>query len=112
MEAVRTFVRYDMPDENGETRRERHKRFHQPDPPTASPPHEVAHLWDWFWALSNRRQSGPEPLAFAEIEAWSRMTATPIRPEEVEMIAAMDDAYVSATREEQAAAMERARSKQ
>lgn len=100
-----------MPDENGETRRQRHKRFHQPDPPHARPPREVSHLWDWFWSLSNRRQSGPEPLTFGEIQAWSRMTATPIRPEEVEMLAAMDDAYVSEVRKEQAAAMERMREK-
>lgn len=98
-----------MADENGETRRERHKRFFQPDPPRANPPPEAIHLWNWFWSLSNRRPSGPEPLAFGEIQAWSRMTRTPIRPEEVEMLTAMDDAYISEVRKEQAAAMERAR---
>lgn len=99
-----------MPDENGETRRQRHKRFHQPDPPRAGPPPGASHLWEWFWQLSNRRLSGPEPLTFCEIEAWARINRVPIRPDEVKTLTVMDDAYLSEVREEQAAAMERARS--
>ena len=39
------------------------------------------------------------------------MTATPVRPEEVDMLTAMDDAYVTEVRKEQMAALERERSK-
>ncbi|MFC4729088.1 phage tail assembly chaperone [Coralloluteibacterium thermophilus] len=104
------FVRYDIPDERGETRRARNARFGQPAPKPEIPP-PAAHVWGWFWALSNRRRSGPEPLTYAEVGEWQRLTGTPVRPEEVEMIMRMDDAYLDETRKEQRAAVEREREK-
>lgn len=71
-------------------------------------PDEVDHVWDWFWTLSARRKSGPEPLSFAEVGEWQRLMATPVRPEEVEMIMSMDDAYLSEVQKEQADATARA----
>lgn len=103
-------TRYDMPNEKGETRRQRNTRFRQASPPLRVPANG-RHVWDWFWQLSARRRSGPESLSYAEIESWARMTATPVRPEEVDMLTAMDDAYVTEVRKEQMAALERERSK-
>lgn len=99
-----------MPDENGETRRQRNVRFGQAErnKPVIVPA-GGGHVWDWFWRLSNRRRSGPEPLSYAEVGEWQRLTRTPIRPEEVEMLMKMDGAYLTEVRKEQAAAAERAR---
>lgn len=66
-------------------------------------------MWDWFWALSARRRSGPESITFGEIDAWQRLTGTPIRPEEVEMLLQMDNAFLAEVRSEQDAMAERAR---
>ena len=100
-----------MPNEHGETRRQRNQKFNQPAPPVEIPS-EGAHLWHWFWSLSNRRPSGPEPLSYAEVGEWQRLTHTPIRPEEVEMLMRMDDAYLAEVRKEQAAAADRASKKE
>jgi hypothetical protein len=97
-----------MPNENGETRRQRNEKFGQPAPDVQIPA-EGAHVWHWFWSLSNRRRSGPEPLSYAEVGEWQRLTHTPIRSEEVEMLMRMDDAYLAEVRKEQAAAAELAR---
>lgn len=99
-----------MPNEEGETRRQRNRKFGQPAPDVEVPP-EGSHVWHWFWSLSNRRRSGPEALSYAEVGEWQRLTHTPIRPEEVEMIMRMDDAYLAEVRKEQAAAIERAKEK-
>ncbi|WP_372356982.1 hypothetical protein ACCP99_08340 [Xanthomonas sp. NCPPB 3443] len=95
-----------MPDAKGETRRARNARFEQPTP-EVDMPEEAAHVWDWFWLLSGRRRSGPEALSYAELRAWQEMAACDVLPQEVAMLMAMDDAYLRAVREEQAAARER-----
>ncbi|TAA11303.1 hypothetical protein EA658_16715 [Pseudoxanthomonas winnipegensis] len=79
--------------------------------PTIVVPVEGGHLWRWFWDLSARRRSGPEALSYAEISAWRAFGNKRIEPEEVETLVAMDDAYLRAVREEQAAARERANEK-
>lgn len=95
-----------MPDAKGETRRARNARFEQ-STPEVDMPEEAAHVWDWFWLLSGRRRSGPEALSYAELRAWQEMAACDVLPQEVAMLMAMDDAYLRAVREEQAAARER-----
>ena len=99
-----------MPDENGETRRQRNTKFGHPSPDYDAPD-AVAHVWEWFWDLSARRKSGPEALTYAEIGEWQRLTGTAIRPEEVEMLMKMDDAFLADVREEQRMHMVRARDK-
>jgi hypothetical protein len=96
-----------MADEKGETRRQRNARFDEPSPEIDVPP-EGEHVWGWFWELSHRRGTGPEALTFGEVAAWRRLTGQDVEPAEVEMIMAMDDAYLRAVREDQAAARERA----
>lgn len=99
-----------MPDENGETRRERNTRFGK-DSPEYSVPDAGDHVWEWFWELSGRRRSGPEALTYAEIGEWQRLAGVEVRREEVEMLMQMDDAFVSEVRKEQRLAMERAQDK-
>jgi hypothetical protein len=41
---------------------------------------------------------GPAPLSWADIEAWSRVTGTPVDPWEARAIRAIDDAIIEATR--------------
>lgn len=72
-------------------------------------PEAGEHVWDWFWSLSARRKTGPEALTYAEVGEWQRLTATPIRPEEVEMLMQMDDAFLAEVRQEQRALIEQQR---
>lgn len=104
-------VRYDTPDENGETRRVRNEKFGAPSP-ELQVPDEAAHVWDWFWTLSARRRSGPEAISYAEIGEWQRLAGMPVRPEEVEMLIQMDNAYLDEVGLEQRAQAERARDRQ
>jgi len=100
-------VRYDMADEKGETRRQRNARFGAKSP-DAEPPEPALHVWGWFWQLSGRRRTGPEALSFADVADWQRLTGIQVLSEEVAMLMAMDDQYLRAVREDQAAARERA----
>lgn|GEM_PF-909392 len=106
-EAAYTIVRYDMADEKGETRRQRNERF-EIATPDVDLPDEGAHVWAWFWDLSARRRAGPEALSFSDVGDWQRLLQLDLLPQEVGMLMAMDDKYLAAVREDQAAARERA----
>lgn len=106
-DAVYLTARYDVPDERGETRRQRNARFGE-ESPDVEVPEEGEHVWDWFWELCPRRRSGPEPLTFADVGEWQRLLMYDLLREEVEMLMAMDDRYLTAVREDQAAARARA----
>lgn len=106
-EAVRITIRYDAPRDFGlpspETRRQYNLRFGQPPGPEAEIPLAGAWAHDLFWSLNSRRQrsdTGPQPLTHAEIEAWSRLNKTKLSPQDVALLIAMDDAYLSAVAEE------------
>lgn len=95
-----------------ETRRELNARFSQPPGPEPTPPDVVAHVWHWFLTLNERRkngESGPMPISYAEIEAWSRLTRSRAKPEEIQMIVAMDNAFLSESALEAEDLMERHR---
>lgn len=50
-----------------------------------------------FFQLSEARSwhgNGPNPLSFSEIEAWMRLTGTPLRPHHVETIRALDATWM------------------
>lgn len=50
-------------------------------------------LWNAFIALSRSRTSGPSgpnPISFPEIEAWSRLMRVPLEPHHVQIIIEMD----------------------
>lgn len=60
-------------------------------------------VWGIFLELNATRAVGmaANPIAFAEIEAWSRMRREPVRPFELTMLRALDRAYLEAARAKQ-----------
>jgi len=97
-EALRVFARYETPDSDGETRRKRNARFHQ-DSPAFFLPLGGEVLWEWFMDGSSlrRNQDGyPCRLTAPEWLGWAEMTGEQVRPEEWEILRAMDAAYVGA----------------
>lgn len=57
----------------------------------------LEHVWEWFWLLNGRRQSGfdsPNPITYGEIGSWSNLTRIIIAPSEIELLIAMDDAFL------------------
>ena len=92
-------IRYDTPDENGETRRERNARFGMGNLSTPLDiPSDGEYLWSWFWELSGVRTdgfNGPQPLTVPQIEDWSVFTGTIIRRDETAILHTMDIAYRS-----------------
>ena len=64
----------------------------RPNPPEAGVP-----LWNAFLALSRSRSyhaGGPEAIRFTEIEAWCRLTRTPLAPHHIRILANMDEAWL------------------
>ncbi len=70
-----------------------------PEPET---PDGAEHLIEWFWTLSASRQqgmSGPLPISFSEIQAWSSLTGEIVTREEVAILRAMDDGFLTGIEE-------------
>ena len=54
-------------------------------------------LWLAFGELSATRTTGfagPNPITYAEIEAWARLNRWPLQPHHVAVIRALDDAFI------------------
>jgi hypothetical protein len=54
-------------------------------------------LWNAFASLTRQRTwhaSGPNPISFGEIEAYCRLMCLPLGPQHIEVILAMDRAWV------------------
>lgn len=68
------------------------------------------HAWEIWWRMNARRPTGDNqtPISFSEMESFCKMTGKILLPEDVEMIEAIDNAYLSAVSEEKRAAFERA----
>lgn len=65
------------------------------------------YLWDAFWDMAPERPdgpNGPQPLGPVFIKAWCELTGAALISEEVQIIRAMDRAFLSAYAEEMAAA--------
>lgn len=95
---MRVRVRYDLPDENGETRRERSLRFGVEDNgPNLDIPAGFYHLWEWYWTISARlrrvRDGVAEPIPPSEFTHWCHNSGTIIRPVEYAILSAMDDVF-------------------
>lgn len=61
-------------------------------------PVELGPLWSAFLALSRARSCGPvgpNPIAFADILAWSQLMRMPLQPHHVEAICAMDRVFMA-----------------
>jgi hypothetical protein len=111
-DAIRVYVRYDVKDETGETRRERNERFGKPElSPPLRYPDAGAYLWGWYFDLSQRlrrvRDGVCEPIPPSEYEAWARLTDNIVYPHEYAILAAMDAAYCEEMNKELAAYHER-----
>jgi hypothetical protein len=71
----------------------RHPKLDGPEIPPA-----LVHLWGWFSELSQGRQPGamgPARLTFLDIDAWARLTRTPIEPWELSVILRLDSAWLA-----------------
>lgn len=64
-------------------------------------PEALRDVWTDFNRLSGRRQVGmaPNPLSFAEIDAYRRLTHARIGPWEVELICRLDDVVLAVAAE-------------
>jgi len=61
-------------------------------------PESYAYCLDWFDVLSRTRSSngfGQNPISYAEIDAWSRLTNIELTPVEVSAIMQLDSAYLN-----------------
>jgi hypothetical protein len=58
-------------------------------------PECAAHVWIWFFQLSNRRTMGMamNPITWPDIDAWSRLTGIKPRQWELDALTGIDDAY-------------------
>lgn len=63
----------------------------------ARPPEAGVLLWQAFIELDMGRtlhMSGPNPIAYTEIEAWARLNRCPLAPHHVRILKAMDATLV------------------
>ncbi|MDU9005741.1 phage tail assembly chaperone [Sedimentitalea todarodis] len=55
-------------------------------------------IWNAFTALSRSRSysnMGPNPISYVEIEAWCRLMRMPLQPHHVDIICALDRAWMN-----------------
>ena len=60
---------------------------------------ELLYLLEWFGELSAARGAGvagPNPISFAEIAAWARLTGADPSPAEVQILRRIDAAFLAA----------------
>lgn len=99
MEAVRVYTRYDLPNEKGETRRERNIKFGQEDKnPEFEIPLAGEYLWDWFTRLSNAIHRVDfngyyYNLLPSEVLAWCKLANVEMTEDEYDIITAMDTSF-------------------
>jgi hypothetical protein len=70
--------------------------------PEAVYPVAVGHVWEWFLELVPRRTSngmGPNPITFADIQAWAALTERAPTPQEVRWLMRLDDTMLHALHE-------------
>ena len=68
------------------------------------PPEEAEFVWKIFWELRERGKSGfagAEALGFMELDAWQRVRGVELAGPVVDMILAMDGAYLAEWRREE-----------
>lgn len=87
----------------GETKEQLFERFGQSEkvPPEPEVPDCVAHVVGWFFDLSARRGAGfagPMAITFQDIAAWRELMDERPTPQEVQMLLAMDTAFMAALR--------------
>jgi hypothetical protein len=85
-----------MPDEKGETRRERNERLKSPTPQFRIP--QSAHyIWNWFKEISDIaspiREGFYRRIPPSEYLAWQQLTGNIVYPEEYDILFAMDGVF-------------------
>lgn len=61
-------------------------------------PIEIAYLWKAWSRLRRRKRSGPDgiaPLEWPDFDAYSRLAGQHLSPIDIELIEAIDDAYLA-----------------
>jgi len=62
-------------------------------------PEACAHVWTWFCALHGARSfgpNGPNPIGYAEIAAWARLTRRAPQAWEVDLLRELDGVWLTA----------------
>jgi hypothetical protein len=65
-------------------------------------PLQTAHVLGWFYEISQGRTGtgfGPNPLTWAGIEAWMRLTGTVVHPWEIRLLKGLDRLYLDSLKE-------------
>ena len=111
-DAIKYRVRYDQPDENGNTRRERNEQFGQDHLTPELELDEVAqHYLNLYYRLSNRlkrvEDGNCSPIPPSEFLAWVTLTGVIVLPWEYDMLSQMDLAFCEEMNAELAAFQER-----
>lgn len=109
---MRVYTRYDLPDEKGETRRERNKKFGFDDTPDFEIPICGEYIWELFSKLSNaihRIDFNGYYYSFppSDIKAWCSLSNIDITPTEYEIITAMDNTFCKEINADRNASMTR-----
>jgi hypothetical protein len=63
-------------------------------------PEAGALLWQIFAQIADSRTwhaAGPNPISYAEIEAWARLHRWPLQPHHVAALRALDNAFIEQT---------------
>ena len=112
MDAVRVYARYDLPNEKGETRRERNLRFDYGESPEFEIPLGGEYLWELFATLStviHRVDFNGYYYSFppSEILAWCELAKVDITSKEYEIISAMDNVFCKEINEDRSATYSR-----
>lgn len=101
----------DMPDDSGSTRRDSLMQILNTAPEDSEMydsalaqledapeiPFYLEHIWGWFWQIHRGRtygMSGPNPLTWPDIQSWTNLLQTTIRPIEVEILKEIDNVYL------------------
>jgi hypothetical protein len=109
-EAISVHVRYETPDEDGKTRRERNEQFN-----TASPefiiPEGGEYLWSWYFEVSDGVRRVDDgvcfPIPWSEFLAWKTALDRVVSADEYAILRAMDAAFCEETNNELRAYHER-----
>lgn len=109
---MRVQIRYDTPDENDQTRRERNDN-HGITSPEFIIPGGGEILWSWYFDVSSGVQRIADgvclPIPAAEFMHWAQLTQTIVTAAEYAILRAMDVAFVAEMNVELQAFHERTR---
>jgi hypothetical protein len=90
------YVRYELLDEQGESRRDRNEKFGATSPPLVVPLSGL-YLWRWYFQISencHRIKDGVcVPIPPSEYIAWREVSGEELEPWEFSILRAMDTTY-------------------